>query len=180
MMAVSGIILAGGKSSRMGEDKGLMDYHGKRMVEHVLEAVTQVADDVVIISNQEGYEGFGYPVLRDEIKESGPLAGIVTGLKAVENESAIVVACDVPHVTAEILKKLAETDGDIVICRHDAGVEPLVGCYGVQAAPILETALKNGTRKVTDAFEFVEVGYLELSKEEVSLVRNVNSKEDMA
>lgn len=75
-MQVGAIILAGGKSSRMGVDKGLMLLNEKPMVQHVIDAVKLVADEIIIVANNKEYKQFGYTVISDEIENAGPLAGI--------------------------------------------------------------------------------------------------------
>lgn len=179
-MGASAIILAGGKSSRMGQDKGLMDLDGKPMIQHVLDAVGEVADDIIIVSHQEEYQQFGYPVFEDEMKDCGPLAGMVVGLKNVQREEALVVSCDVPYITSELLKKLLTAPGDAVLVRSGGQVEPLIARYGVHCAPIFETALKDGVRKVTEAFQYIEVGYVDIDDDELNFVRNLNSPQDLA
>lgn len=178
-MRISAIILAGGKSTRMGRDKGLLLYEGKPMIQYVIDAVNPITTDIIIVSNQQGYEKFGYPIIEDEVKDCGPLAGIVAGLKNVQNEAALVLSCDVPFIKPELLQQLIDSEGDVVFAKHNDKIEPLVAKYGVHCTPILETALTNGTRKVLDAFDFVEVGYLDIPKEYVKFVKNMNSPEDL-
>ncbi len=79
-MQATGIILAGGKSSRMGEDKGLVLLNGKPMIQYVIEALKGVVSDIIIISNNASYNKFGIPVYPDIIKDKGPVGGIFTGL----------------------------------------------------------------------------------------------------
>lgn len=178
-MDVSAIILAGGKSSRMGQDKGLMDLDGKPMIQHVIDAVKPITNDIVIVSNQEGYDQFGYTVVEDEIKDCGPLAGIVTGLKNVQSEQAIVLSCDVPHITEELLALLLDSPDDIILLRSEGKAEPLIARYGVHCARIFETAILDGTRKVTDAFEYIEVTYVDIPADYLKFVKNVNTQQDL-
>ena len=77
-MDITGIILSGGKSLRMGQDKGLMSLDGKFMIEHVIDHIKPLCKQILISANQEEYHKFGYPVVRDEIKDIGPAGGIVS------------------------------------------------------------------------------------------------------
>ena len=80
MNAITGVILAGGKSSRMGFDKGLAILNGKPMIQYVIDVFEKLGLDIIIISNSPGYETFGYPIYNDLIPEKGPVGGIYTCL----------------------------------------------------------------------------------------------------
>ena len=130
-MELTGIILAGGKSSRMGEDKGLMSFKGKAMIQHIIDAVKPLVSTIVIIANNKDYEQFGYPVYEDIIKGKGPLAGIYTGLTHSKAEKNMVLSCDVPFVNGEILKLLIEAckDVDVAIPEKNNRTHQLIGVY---------------------------------------------------
>ena len=101
-MKYTAIILAGGKSSRMGSDKGLVLLNGKPMISYIIEILKKMQIPIIIISNNENYKQFGLPVFADIIKEKGPLGGIYTGLKNSKTESNIIVSCDVPFYQIEL------------------------------------------------------------------------------
>ena len=102
---ITGIILAGGKSSRMGTEKGLILYKNKPFVEHIIEAMNPLVDNIIIISNNKAYKSFGFRCYEDLIKNTGPLAGIYTGLRYSKTENNLIVSCDVPLINTVILIK---------------------------------------------------------------------------
>ena len=102
-MQATGIILAGGKSSRMGEDKGLVLLNGKPMIQYVIEALKEVVSDIIIISNNASYNKFRIPVYADLIKDKGPVGGIYTGLYHSTTELNFCISCDVPMISSDFI-----------------------------------------------------------------------------
>ena len=152
-MKIGAIVLAGGKSSRMGQDKGLMNFRGKPMVQWVLESVSRLTKDVLIVAHDGRYREFGHNVVGDEIKEIGPIGGIVTGLHQSACEVNLVLGCDLPFVTAELLEFMLENHRDVLVtCGFDGQhIHPLVGVYDRSALSGLTSCIHNGNHKLTGA-----------------------------
>ena len=93
------IVLAGGKSSRMMKDKGLILFNDKTLIEHSIEKVKKVAAHIFIITTNSAYQQFGYPCIEDELKERGPLGGIFTGLVHSSTQKNLVIGCDMPFLS---------------------------------------------------------------------------------
>ena len=96
---ITTIILAGGKSTRMKEDKGLIHFNGKMLVEVVIDAVKKITTNIIIITSTPAYKQFGCTCIEDEIKEKGPLGGILTGLANSSTKKNLVVGCDMPFLS---------------------------------------------------------------------------------
>ena len=105
---ITGIILAGGKSSRMGTEKGLILYKNKPFVKHIIEAMKPLVNNIIIICNTRAYERFGFKCYEDLIKNTGPLAGIYTGLSYSKTDNNLIVSCDIPLVNTVVLQKLID------------------------------------------------------------------------
>jgi molybdopterin-guanine dinucleotide biosynthesis protein A len=123
---ISCIILAGGRSKRMGgNDKGLQLYEGKRLVEHVIEAISPQVDDIVISANQnlDDYEALGFPVITDINNNfDGPLAGIASTIPHCRHEWILVVPCDMPSLPdslVSIMTKHIRNERLIAISSND-------------------------------------------------------------
>src|SRR6202008_2205785 len=99
---ITAIILAGGKSSRMKEDKGLVYFNGKMLVEHVIASAKKMTTRIIIITANPAYRQFGYPCTEDEMKEKGPLGGIFTGLVHSSTKKNLVLGCDLPFLSQQI------------------------------------------------------------------------------
>lgn len=180
-MQLTAIILAGGKSSRMGEDKGVMLFNGKPMIEHIIDTVKPLVDDVIIISNQEGYNTFGYSVYTDLIKDSGPLAGLYTGLTYSNTKKNVVLSCDVPFVTEDVIKELIKNCNNVngVICENDGKTHQLIGVYDKLCAEFFKNELESGQRKVKLALQKLKFKTINLNHFENKVFNNINAKDDI-
>ena len=113
---ITAIVLAGGQGSRLGgQNKGLVTYGDKPLVQHVLDAVAPQVSQVVISANRDlaHYKQFGYPVIADQHADyRGPLAGIAAALDAVTTDYVLIVPCDMPHLPRDLVVRLADTMRD--------------------------------------------------------------------
>lgn len=155
---VTGLILAGGKGSRMGgQDKGLLNYRGQPLVQSVLETLEDSLDDIVISANRNIglYQEFGYPVVSDEQQDfQGPLLGIKSALQKVQTPNTFVVPCDTPDIHREILPQLfyaqQEHHAEIAVAEVDGKVQPVVMMMKTVLAHSIGLYLRSGGRKVSD------------------------------
>ena len=109
MSAITGIILAGGKSERMGTDKGLILYKGKPFIKHVYEAMKAVlGNNIVVVSSNAAYDAFGYRRIEDLIADKGPVGGLYTALKQSKTKLNLVLSVDVPLISSELLKSIKQ------------------------------------------------------------------------
>lgn len=131
-MNITGIILAGGKSSRMGSDKGLLAINGVPMISHVINSLIKAGiKDIIIISKNSEYQKFGFPVFPDIIEDKGPLGGIYTGLSKSKTSKNLVLSCDIPFLDETIIDKLIRESGEeqISVVKFQNQLHPLIGMY---------------------------------------------------
>jgi len=131
-MKTTGIILAGGESSRMNFiDKGLIEISGKPCVFHVIEALKPTVDSIIIISNNTDYEQFGYDVYPDYYLKKGPMGGIFSGLSRSTTETNLFVACDMPMLSSEVFSKiLKQSDSaEVIVPIINNRYQPLCAIY---------------------------------------------------
>jgi molybdopterin-guanine dinucleotide biosynthesis protein A len=150
---VTGIILAGGKSRRMGEDKRFLLVGGRQLYERSLAVLRSLFQDVRIVIAQDSPPlSSGVPVLRDLVPNCGTLGGIYTGLKESATEHIFAVACDMPFLNIEVIRYLVSLKGtaDIVIVRAGDGLQPTHAAYGRRCLPIFEEMVRAGRLKVQD------------------------------
>jgi molybdopterin-guanine dinucleotide biosynthesis protein A len=185
MHGVSGIILAGGLSRRMGGvDKGLQPLRGKPMVEHVLERLVPQVDEIVINANQnlDRYGALGHRVASDEVGGfAGPLAGLHAGLKFTHQPLVVTVPCDSPFLAADLVARLRQQlDGrDVAVAKTGDQVHPVFALVRRSVAGSLEAYLAGGGRKVDGWFttlRMVEVSF----DDEADAFRNINTPEELA
>jgi molybdenum cofactor guanylyltransferase len=182
----SAIILAGGNSSRMGQEKGLVPFLGKPMIAHGLEAVAPLVHEILIVANHTGFEQFGFEVIADDIVGKGPLSGLCTGLRHAPTEWNLVLSCDVPLVPTQLLRWIMEHCGaeNAVVLAAGYDLHPLIGAYRRCCLPTLERLLLEGNLRMRGALEVLNAKVLHpdevLPDFKPNWLRNFNSPEDIA
>jgi molybdopterin-guanine dinucleotide biosynthesis protein A len=164
------IIQAGGKSSRMGTDKLFIPFRGQTLIEWVIDRLTNLTDDMIIISKQpEKLKYLNQSVYPDSIKDVGPLAGLYTGLKYARYDSVVMVACDMPFVNSSLLieevRLLNEMQVDVVIPAPEGKTEPLHAAYRRGTClPVIEAGIRSGMRSLIEWHPLVRVHTMEDSE----------------
>jgi molybdopterin-guanine dinucleotide biosynthesis protein A len=178
-------ILAGGKSSRMGADKGLLDYQGKPLVAHVLEAVSVISGRIHIITGNAEYEKWGYPLVQDILPGLGPAGGVLTSLKHASSDTVLICACDMPELSAGILQRMCaryRKNADVLVAAINGRREPLLAIYQTAILPKWEEMLNQGFRKMTDFLDQLETNIFEVTEDpdyHPAMFKNVNTREDL-
>jgi len=175
------IILAGGKSSRMGQDKGLMQLNGKAMIQHVIDVSKKISDNILISANSNDYSWFGIPVFKDRYPDNGPLGGIYTGLKNSAFDYNLVLSCDIPFLHEGVLEFLLDccTGYDCTIAKSEGKIHPLVGVYRKTCLPVLKKNVEAKKLKVSDIFTELKTRELEMDDFLPENFRNINRPEDL-
>ena len=178
---VTGIILAGGKSSRMGYDKGLAIVDGKKMVESVHDALKKVVNKVIIISNTDVYDFLNLPVFKDEYADKGPVGGIYTGLLHSSTDKNLIVACDMPFVTESLMKKVLASSNafQVVVPSLKDKVEPLCGFYKKEITASLKEMIEEGILPVHKVIRSFNYKILPIDESMARAFTNVNSPSDI-
>jgi molybdopterin-guanine dinucleotide biosynthesis protein A len=150
---ITGIVLAGGSSSRMGEDKSLLKLNRKSLVEYSIDALKPLCDKVIISSNNLIYDFTGCEVWPDELPEQAPIIGIYSCLKRSETEINIFLSCDMPLMSSLMIRYLLTKSADFVITVpvHDNGqIEPLCGIYKKSSIDVLKSFIDRGNYRLNE------------------------------
>lgn len=136
-----------------GQDKGLITWQGKAMVQHIIEALTPQADEMLISCNRNfsSYRKFPLPQIQDENTEYlGPLSGLLSAHKHCRNDLIAIVPCDCPIIPADLMRKLHENllSADVSIAQDDSGIQPLFLLVRKAAIPSIQDYLASGKRSV--------------------------------
>ncbi len=185
------VIQAGGESSRMGEDKALRPFLGEPLIQRVVRRLRAVAAEMLVTANRpQAYAFLGLPIYPDLIPKRGALGGLYTALSVARQGLVAVVACDMPFVSAELLKALGaaleEQEVDLAIPRHASKTQPFHAVYRrATCLPAVRQAVESGQRRVDAWFPQVRVLYFE--EEQVRLYDpqglcflNLNTPEEWA
>ncbi|MCC8358356.1 molybdenum cofactor guanylyltransferase [Salinimicrobium sediminilitoris] len=149
---IEAFVLAGGKSSRMGKDKGLVNLNNQPMVSYVFQALQEAELPVKIIANSRDYEKFGFPVCKDVVKERGPMGGLLTAFNNTDAEVVLLISCDMPFVNAEAINLLLKAvDEDyITAALVKDRINPLFAAYPLHLKGSVEDAIASEELKMTD------------------------------
>lgn len=162
-----GFAVAGGRSSRMGQDKALLPWRGSTLLDHALDRLRSVFPDVRILSGpEERYAGRGVPVVIDPLPDAGPIAGLLAALEATRSLGglgAVLLAVDLPLVPASLLRALAAglDSHDVVAPTSARGPEPLCAAYSVACLERVRRRIERGDYKMTSFWPEVPVASIE-------------------
>lgn len=182
---VTGIILAGGKSKRMGKEKGLVELQGKKLINYVIEALDPIAENIIISSNTKAYHYLEYEAIPDIYPNSGPMGGIYSCIKHSSNKKNLVVSCDIPFITADLLNSILafSDDYNLIVPWHGKKLyEPLCAYYDKNLQAILLDFIKRNNFRIPDVFEEVNFKAFDLNEYKgynKNLFLNINSKSDL-
>lgn len=177
-MPLTGFVLAGGKSTRMGRDKAALDWHGRTLLEHMVGLLSEAADQVHVVGRDQ---------LPDRLPGLGPLSGIATALEFTSTDANLVIAVDLPHLTKDFLKylrsKVENSSHPLVACKIESAF-PL--CLGIWR-PMLPEILKLLNARQLSVRGLIEsVGTEVISDEELhaagfsaSMFKNLNTPADL-
>jgi len=161
---VSGVVLAGGRSRRYGENKALVKVHGVPLIERVIDVMRRIFHRVIIITNTpDEYSYLKLPMHQDIIKGLGPLGGIYTGLRVIPDNAGFFVACDMPFLNRRLIRYLVEikSDFDVVVPRMSGKMEALYALYGKGCQSKIESLIDTGIYQIFRFFPEVSVRYVD-------------------
>ncbi|WP_232415417.1 MULTISPECIES: molybdenum cofactor guanylyltransferase MobA [Methylotenera] len=186
-MAISSIILSGGRATRMGGvDKGLVTLQNQPLIQHVIKRLTLQVDEVLINANRETlqYQAFGFPILQDVHADFiGPLAGFSLGLQHAKHDYLLTVPCDSPllplDLAQRLLTHLTEKNADIAVASSDGNAHPVFCLCKKNVFPSLNQYLALGERRVSawqKSLAYIEVDF----SDNADAFINLNTLEDLA
>ncbi|MGB9937058.1 MAG: molybdenum cofactor guanylyltransferase [Methanobacterium sp.] len=188
------IILCGGRSKRMGKDKGSLLLDGKPMLLHVLDTVGRIAEEIILVLRDKKQVGDYSQILKeknikivtDKSKDQGPLMGILTGLSNIKSEQAQILPCDSPFISSNFVLNMFEaiesSNYDALIpLWADGHTEPLHSIYKKKNIKKIEELIKDGKRNVNSLIESINVRYIKVEELDPSLrsFQNINTVNDI-
>jgi molybdopterin-guanine dinucleotide biosynthesis protein A len=184
---IEAFILGGGESSRMGRDKAMLEIGGKTLIERAASLCEPLVANITLMGNPDRFKTIRFPAIADQWHAAGPLGAIATALGTAQQPWCLVLACDMPNVSANFLDWILEcankSSTDAVVPETARGLEPLCAVYRAACASKLSAALDSGVRKVTDGLDLIKT---ELMSEndwkkfspDGDLFQNLNTWED--
>lgn len=185
---MDGLILAGGKSSRMGgKHKGFLKCKDKTFMDRLIEELGSVAEHLWISYGTEIHAEYSMgTIITDIYPGCGPISGIHEGLKSCMSRELMVAACDMPYLKGELFsylsEKLLESTEDVegVVPVVAGKIHPLAAIYKKRTLPVFEEQIKEGNYRLRDALGKMNILYVDMTGEEKweNMLRNVNTPEE--
>ena len=183
---ITGVILAGGKARRMGgADKGLVQFRGKPLIEHVIQAFEPQVGNLLINANRnhEIYKNYGFDIVSDESEDyCGPLAGILSALNKIDTPYLATAPCDTPFISRNIVEKLSlsilSEKTEISVAHNGDRLQPVFCVMKKDLIISINNYLREGGRKIDQWIKQHSVTIVDLSSE-IKCFENFNSKEEI-
>lgn len=184
---LTGVILSGGKSLRMGADKAFLRVGGTPIIERTVRLLQGIFEETIVIANhREHYGHLAVNVFEDLIPDLGALGGLYTGITRSSYPYTFVVACDMPFLNPAVIRFLADrTDGfDVVIPKTEDGLQPLHAIYSKGCLNAIRQILNDKKNRIIDLFPLVRVniveenGFRSLDPDRSSFI-NLNTQKDL-
>lgn len=170
----------------MGVEKGLVELHGKPLVEYAISVLKEVAGNILISSNSDVYDYNGFKVVHDIIPNSAPMGGIWSCLEKSETQYNVVLSCDTPFISVDFLEYLIEhsNDHEVVAPWHGGEkFEPLCAVYKKSISYVFEDFVRKGNFRIPDLFKAVDFKGLLMNENlpfyHDKLFFNINSKNEL-
>ncbi|MFQ5944695.1 MAG: molybdenum cofactor guanylyltransferase [Anaerolineae bacterium] len=183
------VIQAGGASRRMGQDKALVPFLGRTLLEYVLDQIAGFGSETLIITNRpETYEKFGVQLRSDVLPGLGALGGLYSAIYHAEHDRCLLLACDMPFVNRPLLRHMVSlvADHDAVVPRLEPAefAEPFRAVYRKSCLGPLRTALEAGERRISSALAGLDIRFVD--RVEIDSIDpgarsffNINTPEDL-
>jgi molybdopterin-guanine dinucleotide biosynthesis protein A len=185
--SITGIILSGGKSIRMGEDKAFIQIEGVPIISRIYDLFKELFQEVIIVTNQkEFFRNFDSKICQDLIPDKGALGGLYTGIFFSSFQYSFCVACDMPFIKKSLVQYLIKNiqDDDVVVPRTKDGFQPLHAIYSKNCLDPIKRIIEEGKYKIIDFYEMARVriveeeDFLSLDPFRESFI-NVNTPEEL-
>ena len=182
MKTISAYIVAGGKSSRMGTDKGLLPLNNSLIVAHIYNALQSVVgDSIKVVSSNKEYDFLGCPRIEDIIPDKGPVGGIYTVLNDTSFPFNLIVSVDVPLISAELLQWIIDNHSEeyqLTQISVSGKTSPLIAIYDQSLLEIFKKSTESNNLRLRSIVEKLKVQTLEVPEKWQHQVQNINTKEE--
>jgi molybdopterin-guanine dinucleotide biosynthesis protein A len=175
------VILAGGKSERMGTDKAFLDLKGQAFIERILQVTKGLTKEVMVIANTSQYESLGVPVYPDLIEDCGPVGGIYTAMQQIKTPYLLVLSCDIPLLEIAVLEHLIAQsipcDANILTTKERW--QPLTAIYNSRTSPVFKKALDRNTLKLRSLLSSMDLHTIACPDALIPCLNNINTPDDL-
>lgn len=181
-MKIGCAILAGGKSSRMGTDKALLELEGKKFIKRLCDELDAFEEKMIARGNRSDIQGVSWNIISDIYPEKGPIGGLHAVLSACNSDAMICVSCDMPLLQVDLVRELCghmkeEVDAVIAV-TEDGRKHPLCGVYRKTVLPVIENQILVGNNRMVAFLDRIRVEYITIYSQNSQQLKNINTLED--
>lgn len=184
-MKIGCIILAGGKSSRMGADKALLEFEGKNFIRIIADELSFFEEKIIARGNNSSLselEGNLWKIIPDEYPDHGPIGGLHAALKECESEAMFCVSCDIPLMKGELAGKMCDAMGDdidaVIAVTDDGKIHPLCGVYQKELYHLMKEHILQDNNRLMSVLKKSRVKYVDLDVATSKQLTNVNTRSE--
>lgn len=182
METLTVFILCGGKSTRMQSEKGLVLFQDKPFIEHIIQAILPITDQIKLITASKEYDYLAYEKIPELILDKGPLGGIYTALSHSETEFNLILSCDIPLISTELLQELISKhtkEAGITVFASESKTHPLIGIYSKNIVSTIKEAIDANELKIMDLLAKLPHQIINIEESENFPLTNINSADEL-
>lgn len=182
METLTVFILCGGKSSRMQSEKGLVLFQNKPFIEHIIKAILPITDKIKLVTANKEYDYLPYDKIPDRITDKGPLGGIYTALTDSETEFNLILSCDIPLISTELLSELISKhneEAEVTVFASESRMHPLIGIYSKKLLSVIKSAIDNDDLKMMNLIAKIPHQIITIEESENFHLTNINSVDEL-
>lgn len=181
-MKIGCAILAGGKSSRMGTDKALLEIDGKKFIKKLCEELDSFEEKIIARGNRSDIQDVSWDIISDIYQERGPIGGLHAVLSACKSDAMFCVSCDMPYLQMHLAKELCgymkEGVDAVIAVTEDGRKHPLCGVYRKTVLPVIEEQILTGNNRMMAFFDKITVDFVTIQPQNSSQLKNINTPDD--
>ena len=180
---ISAFILCGGKSSRMGTEKGLVNYNNKPFIQLVIDAIEPITTNIFLVTDNQEYTDFNYPLVADIYKNKGPVGGIFSALDRSETENNLILSCDIPKISTNVIKNYLinniSDQKDVIFLSDDKNIYPLIGIYNKSVKPKFSEAISSNRIKLLSLLNELNCQVIKVNPRDFESLKNINTQDEL-
>lgn len=181
-MKIGCAILAGGKSSRMGTDKALLELDGKTFIRKLCEELDDFEEKIIARGNRENIGDISWNVIPDRYFECGPIGGLHAVLSVCQSEVMFCVSCDMPFLQRSLVEELCKYMNDntdaVIAVTQDGRKHPLCGLYRKSVGSVLEAQILTGNYRMMTVLDKIKANYVTITSQNTQQLKNINTPQE--
>ncbi|MBN1251816.1 MAG: molybdenum cofactor guanylyltransferase [Bacteroidales bacterium] len=181
---ITGIVLCGGRSIRMGENKALLKLNNKFIISYVIDSLKEFCDEIILSTNSNELDFLNLKTIADEYKNIGPIAGILSGLESSKTDLNIIASCDTPFFSSDLINFLLKfsNQNEIVIPEFEDFLQPITGIFKKSVIKTIKQEIELGNHSPQKIIKKANLKIVKIDNSlnffNNKLFMNINTKED--